>query len=74
MCKVSINNMLWLTLMSKHLPMPERRQYAVRHSHRLCQFVSQIIPQRIFEGATINRNHQEKCRKSPIYCQFIAII
>ena len=40
MCKLSINNMLWLALMSvvqnKHLPMLESRRYAVRHSQRLC--------------------------------------
>ena len=36
MCKLSINNMSWLALMSvvqnKHLPMLESRRYAVRHS------------------------------------------
>ena len=41
MCKLSINNMLWLSLMSvvqnKHLPMFEIPRYAVRHSQRLCQ-------------------------------------
>ena len=44
MCNISINNMLWLALMSvilnKHLPMPERQPNAVRHSQRMCQFVS----------------------------------
>ena len=54
MCKISINNMLWLTLMSviqnKHLPMLERRRYAVRHSQRLCKFVLAILPQRLFSS------------------------
>ena len=54
MCKISINIMLWLALMSviqnKHLPMLERRRYAVRHSQRLCQFVSQIITRHIFSS------------------------
>ena len=42
MCKISINNMLWLVSISvvqnKHLPVLERRRYAVRHSQRLCKF------------------------------------
>ena len=52
MCKISINNMLWLALMyvvqNKHLPMLESRRYAVRHSQRLCKLVSGIIPQHLF--------------------------
>ena len=44
--------MLWLALMSvvqnKHLPMLESRRYAVRHSQRLCKFLSGIISQRLF--------------------------
>ena len=51
MCKISINNMLWLKLMSAvqnyHLPMLERWRYAVRHSQHLCKFVSGIIPQHL---------------------------
>ena len=52
MCKISINNILWLALMSvvqnKHLPMIESRQYAVRHSQRLCSSCQNFIPQRLF--------------------------
>ena len=52
MCKISINNMLWLKLMSVaqnyHLPMLKRWLYAVRHSQSLCKFVSGTIPQRLF--------------------------
>ena len=40
MCKLSINNMNKVALMSvvqnKHLPKLESRRYAVRHSQRLC--------------------------------------
>ena len=54
MSKISINNMLWLPLMSviqnKHLPILERWRYAVRHSQRLCQFMLRIIPQCIFSS------------------------
>ena len=46
MCKLSINNMLWLALMSvlhnKHLPMLESRLYAVRHSQRLCSSCQEL--------------------------------
>ena len=46
MCKLSINNMLWLALMSvvqnKHLPMLESRRYAVRHSQRLCSLCLEL--------------------------------
>ena len=46
MCKLSINNMLWLALMSvvqnKHLPMLESRRYAVRHSQRLCSSCQEL--------------------------------
>ena len=46
MCKLSINNMLWLALMSviqnKHLPMLESRQNAVRHSQRLCSLCQEL--------------------------------
>ena len=46
MCKLSINNTLWLALMSvvqnKHLPMLESRQYAVRLSQRLCSSCQEL--------------------------------
>ena len=46
MCKLSINNMLWLALMSvvqnKYLPMLESRRYAVRHSQRLCSSCQEL--------------------------------
>ena len=46
MCKLSINNMLWLALMSavqnKHPPMLESRRYAVRHSQRLCSSCQEL--------------------------------
>ena len=46
MCKLSINNMLWLALMSvvqnKHLTMLESRRYAVRHSQHLCSSCQQL--------------------------------
>ena len=46
MCKLSINNMLWHALMSviqnKQLPMLESRQYAVRHSQRLCSLCHEL--------------------------------
>ena len=46
MCKLSINNMLWLALMSvvqnKHLPMLESRRYAVRHNQRLCSLCQEL--------------------------------
>ena len=46
MCKLSINNMLWLALMSviqnKHLPMLESRQNAVRHSQRLYSLCQEL--------------------------------
>ena len=46
MCKLSVNNMLWLALMSvvqnKHLPMLESRQYAARHSQRLCSSCQEL--------------------------------
>ena len=46
MCKLSINNMLWLALMSvvqnKHVPMLENRRYAVRHSQRLCSSCQEL--------------------------------
>ena len=62
--QISINNMLWLALMSiiqnKYLPMPERRQYAVRHIQCLCQFVSQIIPERIFSSFFFTTSGFEK--------------
>ena len=46
MCKLSINNMLWLALMSvvqnKQLPMLESRQHAVGHSQRLCSSCQEL--------------------------------
>ena len=46
MCKLSINNMLWLELMSivqnKHLPMLESRRYAVRLSQLLCSLCQEL--------------------------------
>ena len=46
MCKLSINNMLWLTLMSvvqnKDLTMLESRRYAVRLSQRLCSSCQEL--------------------------------
>ena len=46
MRKLSINNMLWLALMSvvqnKHLPMLESRQYAVRNSQRFCSLCQEL--------------------------------
>ena len=48
MCKLSIDNMLWLALMSviqnKHLPMLESRRYAVRHSQCLCSLCQELFP------------------------------
>ena len=47
MCKLSINNMLWLALMSvvqnKHLPMLESRRYAVKHSQCLCSLCKELF-------------------------------
>ena len=52
MCKLSINNMLLLTLMSivqnKHLPMLESRQYAVRHSQLLCSLCQELYHSVLF--------------------------
>ena len=46
MCKLSINNMFWLVLISvlqnKHLPMLESRRYDVRHSQRLCSSCQEL--------------------------------
>ena len=46
MCKLSINNMLWLALISvvqnKHLRMLEIRRYAVKHSQRLCSLCKEL--------------------------------
>ena len=46
MCKLSINNMLWLALMSvvqnKHLPMLESWGYAVKHSQHLCSSCQEL--------------------------------
>ena len=46
MCKKSINNMLWLALLSvvqnKHLTMLESWQYAVRHKQRLCSSCQEL--------------------------------
>ena len=46
MCKISINNMLWLKLMSVvqnyHLPMLERRRYSVRHSQHLLSLCQEL--------------------------------
>ena len=46
MCKLSINNMLWLALMSavqnKHLPMLEGWRYAVRNAQFLCSWCQEL--------------------------------
>ena len=46
MCKLSINNMFWLALISvlqnKHRPMLESRRYDVRHSQRLCSTCQEL--------------------------------
>ena len=46
MCKLSINNMFWLELISvpqnKHLPMLESRRYDVRHIQRLCSSCQEL--------------------------------
>ena len=67
MCKLSMNNMLWLALMSvvqnKHLPMLESRQYAVRHSQRLCQ----ELYHRVFFSFFLNTSGFEN---DPIFEQF----
>ena len=46
MCKLSINNMLWLAMMSvvqnKHLPMLENGQYNVRHVNVCVVFVTGV--------------------------------
>ena len=46
MCKLSINNMFYLALMSvvqnKRLPMLESRRYAVRHSQRMCSLCQEL--------------------------------
>ena len=47
MCKLSINNMFWLALISvvqnKHLPMLKSRRYAVRHSQCLCSSCQELF-------------------------------
>ena len=52
MCKLSINNMLWLALMSvvqnKHLPMLESWRYAVRHSKSLCSSCEELYHSILF--------------------------
>ena len=52
MCKLSINNMLWLALMSvvqnKHLPMLGSWRYAVRHSQRLCSSCQELYHSAFF--------------------------
>ena len=46
MCKLSINNMFWLALISvlqnKHRPMLESGRYDVRHSQRLCSTCQEL--------------------------------
>ena len=70
MCKLAINNMLWLTLMSvvqnKHLPMLESRRYAVSHSQRLCS-LSQELYHSVFFSFIFNASSFEN---DPIFGQF----
>ena len=70
MCKLSINNMLWLALMSvvqnKHLPMLERRRYAVRHSQRLCSSCQELYHS-VFFSFIFNASGFEN---DPIFGQF----
>ena len=64
MCKISINNMLWLALMSvvqnKHLPMLESQRYAVRHSQRLCSSC-----QELYHGIFFSFFYRFRFRKRP---------
>ena len=73
MCKIPINNMLWLALMSvvqnKHLPMLESRQYAVRQSQRLCSlcqefttasFFSFFLPLQVLKTTRFSGNFKAK--------------
>ena len=70
MCKLSINNMLWLALMSvvqnKHLPMLESRRYAVRQSQRLCSLCQELYHS-VFFPFIINASGFEN---DPILGQF----
>ena len=70
MCKLSINNMLWLALMSvlqnKHLPMLESRQFAVRHSQRLCSLCQELYHS-VFFSFIFNASVFEN---DPIFGQF----
>ena len=57
MCKLSINNMLWLALMSvvqnKHLLMLESWRYAVRHSQRFCSLCQELYHSAFFSFLTL---------------------
>ena len=70
MCKLSINNMLWLALMSvvqhKHLPKLESRRYAVRHSQRLCSLCQELYHS-VFISFIFNASGFENY---PIFGQF----
>ena len=72
MCKLSINNMLWLALMSvvqnKHLPMLESRRYAVRLSQRLCSSCQELYHS-VFFSFIFNASGFEN---DPIFGQFKA--
>ena len=69
MCKLSINNMLWLTLMSviqnKHLPILESRRYAVRHSQRMCS-----SSQEFYHSVFFSLFYASGFEKDPIFGQF----
>ena len=70
MCKLSINNMLWLALISvvhnKNLPMLESQPYAVRHSQRLCSSCQELYHS-IFFSFIFNASGFEN---NPIFGQF----
>ena len=70
MCKLSINNMLWLALMSvvqnKHLPMLESWRYAVRHSQGLCSLCKGLYHS-VFFSPFFNASGFES---DPIFGQF----
>ena len=70
MCKLSINNMLWLALMfvvqNKHLAMLESRRYATRHSQRLCSSCQELYHS-LFFSFIFNASGFEN---NPIFGQF----
>ena len=70
MCKISINNMLWLALMSvvqnKHLPMLESPQYAVRHSQCLCSSCQELYHSFFFSFFFTDSSFEN----DPIFGQF----